>query len=302
MLPPLAYAGLHGTGLSLSILELHCQVQQTTLSLRDALASPDSSLEEPQVRAPLWEDPEVIIPNYLLGSIQRERDLWQTTGTGSLPEKFEALMGLEMLYIRHRHSGGTLGRHVLHRLRRSLIDSIVHDNLFWSLVAPNRNGYDCFYLPSDIKRPMLLTFPSEAPQPPALFSPGASGNAAGSWAYVHVDHIAMMQDIVCQDCTETAKADLQDDVPNKAIVIVRDYRSERFYLRDGYHRLFAARQLGATYILGRVGSATVPAAPFQTVDSIRQVSHDEHMERIGAAGNLRQPNGGSDFTEPRLTW
>lgn len=228
----------------------------------------------------------------------KERELWRNFRNAPLLTQLDRLGTLRNLYLRHFLTrGGVSAYGWLDEIRSIILQDIYDRNRFCELVTMKESGWPIIHFETDMVLPPFLTFPPNVDKPPVIYSPAAAKGSLGYWAYFRIDDITMTQDVVCVDCVKRFKDIAERDTPlPDPIIVSLDRQAHRFFIDDGYHRTFAAHELGADYILGKVTYAHSWTGATYSLSSIRRIDHKEHLERIAL---VREQECNSDpFKQP----
>ncbi len=229
-------------------------------------------------------------PPHLPAAIEREEALLGRYVEAPLPERFRLLdQDLSALYLRMRNYGGSAGIAWLQSEKERLRENVVQGNRYWELVVPNSFGHHTLALGVELAHLPHLTFPTEAPKPPLLVAPSFSPPGSGHWAYLRIESMVSIQDVICHECVARIGATLAAGKPIQTVQFAVDREQGIYYIFHGYHRAMAARSLGADYIFGRIARSRRIESQTYTFDELRSVDHTEHKAIVAAAQGESSP-------------
>jgi hypothetical protein len=218
--------------------------------------------------------------------IAQEKELWSQFDQGSLLKKFKLLEKLSHVYLRNLCQGGSFALEQIDTIRSSLLAELAETKEYWKLVTTSAEGHALFYWPARRQYPRLLTFPPGRSKAPILLQRSLNPNSIGSYAYVRIDTAVLIQDVVCSNCMAQKKQAFAQGDLVPPIELIWSSSLDTITIYDGHHRLGAAAELHADYILGKfVFSHSLPGKRYSHAE-LTTIDHAEHMRRIDEAGNL----------------
>lgn len=197
-----------------------------------------------------------------------------------ITEAFPCLDRLQTLYVRHSKQGGLEGTQWLRTVREALHQHIEEEQLYGQFLF-EEGGRHLLNLPAGLPRPPVLRMGEDLTIASLLHLPHHNLPQVGALAYFRIEDLVLGQDLLSLGNTVFFEELLWRNKGFSPVVIARDLRTEgRYHLHDGHHRVYASRQRGYGYVLGKMNREAKLTRVQSSWATMSLLPHDEFLRRI----------------------